>query len=160
MSKLFLFLKSYPAIWELSLAGVLGILVGLGLFTFGYAKGTSYLSNDPQTCMNCHVMRDQFEAWQRSSHARVAACNDCHTPHDSFLSKWGVKALNGFNHSVAFTLENFHEPIRIRDFNARVAQDNCVYCHRDLVSQIYDSHPDQEIMCTSCHGSVGHRTRD
>jgi cytochrome c nitrite reductase small subunit len=154
-----LFLKSTPGIRGLFLAGVLGILAGLSLFTFTYARGTSYLSDDPQACMNCHVMRDQFEAWQRSSHARVAVCNDCHTPH-SFPDKWLVKALNGWNHSVAFTLDNFHEPIRIRDLNAEVAQANCVACHQTLVSQIIDHDPDQPMICTTCHGSVGHRTRD
>lgn len=159
MTRSSLSFRTRSSILGLGLAGMLGILAGLSLFTFGYARGTSYFSDDPQACMNCHVMRDQFEAWQRSSHARVATCNDCHTPHE-FPDKWLVKALNGFNHSAAFTLGNFHEPIRITGLNAQVAQHNCVYCHQTLVSQIYDPHPDQSITCTACHGSVGHRTRD
>ena len=35
-----------------------------------------------EACANCHVMREQFEGWQRSSHRGVAVCNDCHAPHD------------------------------------------------------------------------------
>jgi len=159
MNKLLLFIKSHPAIWGLSLAGLIGILSGLGLFTFTYARGTSYLSDDPQACVNCHVMRDQFTAWERSSHAEVATCNDCHTPHD-FFGKWIVKALNGFNHSVAFTLDNFPEPISIHTLNADVAQENCVRCHQSFVDVVLVNHSDQAITCVDCHGSVGHRTRD
>ena len=57
---------------------VLGLLLGIGGFTFIYARGASYLTNDPGACANCHVMQDHFDAWQRSSHRAVAVCNDCH----------------------------------------------------------------------------------
>ena len=35
---------------------VVGSLIGVGLFTFVYARGISYLGNDPASCVNCHVM--------------------------------------------------------------------------------------------------------
>jgi cytochrome c nitrite reductase small subunit len=146
-------------IWSFTLLGMVGVFLGLGLFTFDYAKGTSYLSDDPQTCNNCHIMREQFDAWQRSSHSDIATCNDCHTPHDSLISKWIVKGINGFNHSAAFTLGNFHEPIRIRQFNADIAQQNCVDCHEALVENVIGIHSDESLRCTSCHGNVGHATR-
>lgn len=148
-------------VWSFALVGMLGIFAGLGMFTFNYAKGTSYLSDDPQSCNNCHIMREQFNAWQHSSHARVATCNDCHTPHTSLIEKWLVKGINGFNHSVAFTLGNFHEPIRIRPFNADIAQANCVACHQSLAQNVIGVgiHSDESLRCTSCHGNVGHATR-
>ncbi|HUF79037.1 MAG TPA: cytochrome c nitrite reductase small subunit, partial [Thermoanaerobaculia bacterium] len=37
-------------------AVLLGAAAGLGAFTFGYAKGYSYLTNDPAACANCHLM--------------------------------------------------------------------------------------------------------
>jgi cytochrome c nitrite reductase small subunit len=44
------------------IAGVVpGLLVGLGLYTFVYAKGASYLTNDPAACVNCHVMNEQYD---------------------------------------------------------------------------------------------------
>ena len=61
-------------------AAFVGLLIGIGSFTFVYAKGYSYLTNDPRACANCHVMQDHFDAWTRSSHRSVAVCNDCHTP--------------------------------------------------------------------------------
>src|SRR5690242_21733876 len=80
----------------------LGVLVGVGGFTFIYARGASYLTNDPRACVNCHIMREQFDGWVASSHRAVAVCNDCHAPHD-FVGKYVTKAVNGFNHSFAFT---------------------------------------------------------
>ena len=64
----------------------MGILLGAGGYTFYYARGASYLSNDPRTCVNCHIMRDQFDGWQKASHHDFATCNDCHLPHE-FIGK-------------------------------------------------------------------------
>ena len=38
--------------WALGAAVLLGMAGGLGLFTFGYARGYSYLTNDPGACAN------------------------------------------------------------------------------------------------------------
>lgn len=140
------------------LAGLFCIVLGMGLFTFVYAKGYSYLSDDPAACNNCHVMRDQYDAWRHSVHSRVAGCNDCHTPHDSVVSKYLVKAINGWNHSVAFTFQTYGEVLHIRDFNADVVQGNCLYCHANVVDAIAPHHDDAPD-CMSCHAGIGHRTR-
>jgi cytochrome c nitrite reductase small subunit len=44
-------------------ASILGILIGVGGYTFAYAKGASYLTNDPAACANCHVMENHYRAW-------------------------------------------------------------------------------------------------
>jgi cytochrome c nitrite reductase small subunit len=67
-----------------------------------------------------------------------------------------VKALNGFNHSTAFTLQNFHEPIQITPFNKTVALNNCQYCHSDFVSQINHAGQAELEDCTRCHATIGH----
>jgi cytochrome c nitrite reductase small subunit len=36
---------------------LIGLAVGLGGCTFIYAKGYSYLTNNPAACANCHVMQ-------------------------------------------------------------------------------------------------------
>jgi len=135
----------------------LGVLVALGLFTFVYGEGHAYLSNDPNACTNCHVMQEQFDSWIASSHARVASCNDCHLPHHP-LGKWVTKADNGFFHSLAFTTDAFHEPIRIKDRNRRVTQDACLYCHGDLANALLPATAGGDVVsCMHCHGDVGHR---
>ena len=141
--------------WPYFVSAILGILVGLGAYTFHYAEGTSYLYDASETCVNCHVMREHFDSWSRSSHHDVATCNDCHTPH-SFAGKWLVKATNGLHHGWAFTTGAYPDNIRIRESNARVAQQACVDCHRDMVGPVHMSETGEELSCVSCHGSVGH----
>jgi len=135
----------------------LGVMLGAGGFTFYYAEGGSYLSNDPAMCVNCHIMRDHYDSWEKGSHHANATCNGCHTPHD-FLGKWVVKGENGFWHSYGFTLQNFHEPIMIRERNSRVLENNCIECHRELTETIIGVPPDPPggWNCIHCHVGVGH----
>ena len=130
---------------------------GRGGYAFFYAEGTSYLSDDPRACVNCHIMREQFDSWQKSSHRAVAGCGDCHLPGD-FANKWRVKAENGYYHSVAFTLQNFHEPIRIKPGNARVLNERCLGCHRDFVHGITlrRAGDEDDLYCVRCHAGTGH----
>lgn len=140
----------------IGLAILLGVLVGLGTFTFGYAKGLSYFSTDPAACANCHIMQDYYDAWQKSSHHHVAGCIDCHLPH-TFVRKYISKADNGFFHSLAFTLDNFHEPIQIKPRNRRITQENCISCHGSIVEQMKPESVQGEMMsCIHCHAGVGH----
>ncbi len=147
--------KSFYAIGAL-----IGILVGtgsgIGGYTFIYAKGASYLTDDPAACANCHVMQNHFDAWLKSSHHAVATCNDCHTPHD-FFGKYYIKALNGYHHSMAFTTGWFHEPIRITPRNRAVTEGACRHCHEDIVAAIDPPHAGiEQISCIRCHSTVGH----
>jgi len=133
-----------------------GIALGVGGYTFVYARGASYLTNDPTACVNCHVMREQFDGWVASSHRAVAVCNDCHTP-PGLVPKYATKALNGFWHSFAFTTGWFHEPIRINARNRGVTEAACRHCHAAVVETIDPEHGRRgALACTRCHDSVGH----
>jgi cytochrome c nitrite reductase small subunit len=142
--------------WTL-VAVLFGVLLGLGLFTFGYAEGASYLSTDPKACVNCHIMRSEYDAWQKASHHGVATCVDCHLP-ATLPEKYLAKALNGWNHSKAFTLQDFPEPIRITPRNADLLQENCLRCHGDLVHDLLTGRQGEAdaLRCVHCHASVGH----
>ncbi len=133
-----------------------GGIVGLGGFTFSYAEGLSYFSDDPKACSNCHVMRDVYDSWNRGAHHHVAGCNDCHTPHTSLVAKYVIKGLNGWNHSKAFTLNDFPATIRITPLNRAIAQENCVACHGELVSLIVHDDQAEGTDCLTCHTGVGH----
>jgi len=139
------------------LCGCIGIFIGLSSYTFYYAQGASYLSNDPKACANCHIMREQYDGWQKASHHAVATCNDCHIPQE-FIPKYLTKLKNGFWHSKGFTLQDFDEPIRVLPKNRVILQKNCLHCHGELVSEIV-THPgnDKKMLdCIHCHSSVGH----
>lgn len=152
----------------LALSVAAGLLLGSGAVTFRYAEGLSYLSNDPKACVNCHVMRDQYDGWLKSPHHAHATCNDCHVPHD-LIGKYYTKAEHGYRHSKGFTLQDFHEPIRMKESSRNVVIDNCVRCHEQIVSDLKTrwtsgsglpggSH---DVMagvldCLHCHASVAH----
>jgi cytochrome c nitrite reductase small subunit len=139
------------------LAGsIAGAAVGVVAYTFAYAKGWSYLTDDPAACANCHVMGEQLAGWVKSSHRSVAACNDCHTPH-TFVGKYATKARNGFWHSFYFTSGSFVEPIQITPASRSIAEQACRDCHGDVVDAMDGPHdrPDRPA-CTRCHAGVGH----
>ena len=145
-------------------AGLTGVAIGLGGWTFVYAKGYSYLTNDPQACANCHIMDEHYAAWQKSSHHAVAVCNDCHTPHDNLMAKYAVKAKNGFWHSFYFTTGTFPYPIRITPPNHEVVEEACRYCHETIAETIdhgltADADQSEAPDCTHCHRYVGHLVR-
>lgn len=151
-----------PSITGMTLATVaiglaIGAAVGLGGYTFVYAKGFSYLSGDPSACNNCHVMNQEWDGWVKSSHHDVATCVDCHMPQD-FVGKYWTKSVNGFFHSLAFTTGDFPEPIRIKSWNRQIAEDACRNCHGPIVEQMTtgETESGREISCIRCHGAVGH----
>ena len=141
------------------LAVLVGVAGGAAGFTFVYARGYSYLVNDPAACANCHVMQAPFDGWAKSSHRAVATCNDCHTPHD-FVGKYATKAENGFRHSLAFTTSRFHEPIEITPADLQVTEGACRHCHAEVVAMIDRSgisgSDNDRMSCVRCHREVGH----
>ncbi len=164
--------------WKLAAAALVGAVVGLGLFTFVYARGYSYLTNDPAACANCHIMSEHFAAWMKASHKTVATCNDCHTPHD-LVGKYAVKAKNGFWHSFYFTVGGYPDPLRITEGNREVTEGACRYCHAEITGAIdhtartasfgdgaagvspavHAALADEPISCIRCHRYVGHWVR-
>lgn len=133
-----------------------GLVIGVGLFTFVYARGSSYLTDDPAACANCHVMSDHYNRWVKSSHRKAAVCNDCHTP-SGFAAKYLTKASNGFWHSYAFTTGDFPDPLRIKPHNLEIANEACRKCHTEITEAIEGPHPESAgISCLPCHRSVGH----
>lgn len=134
----------------------LGLFVAACVFTFDFAGGTAYLRDDPTSCLNCHIMGEQFRGWQVGPHRRVTTCNDCHTG-ESFAAHYASKAVNGFNHSWAFTTGRFGEPLQINAFNRRITEANCRRCHGDLAGVVDGLAPHSEPgACLRCHADVGH----
>jgi cytochrome c nitrite reductase small subunit len=168
--------------WALVSAALVGMTTGLGLYTFGYARGYSYLTNDPAACANCHIMSEHFGAWTKASHHAVATCNDCHTPHN-LAGKYAVKAMNGFWHSFYFTTGRYPDPLRITPRNRAVTESACRYCHAEITEAIdhgpgtisqtppvpagptrvtspaRGAHAGEPISCIRCHQYVGHWVR-
>jgi cytochrome c nitrite reductase small subunit len=144
----------------LLLAAAVGVLAGIGGYTFSYAKGLSYLSTDPRACANCHIMQGEYDAWQKASHHTSAVCVDCHLP-QAFIPKYLAKTENGWRHGKLFTTGGFVEPIEVKPAGLEILEANCVRCHADVTAEMRDHgalahQASAQISCLHCHRTVGH----
>jgi cytochrome c nitrite reductase small subunit len=139
--------------WVLAIA--CGVAAGIGMYTFVYAKGFSYLKTDPVACTSCHIMQPEYAGWQKSSHHTSAVCVDCHLP-EAFIPKYLAKLENGYRHGKLFTTQEFEEPITVKAKGLEILQANCERCHGGLVHELALNEP---LQCIHCHWTVGHGER-
>ena len=148
---------------------ILTFIIALIFFVYmAYiAKSWSYLSKDPKACINCHAMNTQYATWQHSSHGVAGiTCVECHLPTDGFINKYMAKAVDGWNHTMAFTFDTYEHAIQISDDGARRVQDNCISCHKSITSTLAtnadkyhnfnDDYVENGRKCWSCHKEVPH----
>ncbi len=152
-----------PSGWILSVNFLIALLVGLFVYSLYVSNAVSYLSDEPETCINCHVMRPEFSSWQHSSHKNVAVCNDCHVPQDNVFSKYFFKAKDGLRHATIFTLRTEPQVIKMHEAGIKVVQENCKACHFELNQQVglLDVNGNNYVhgvgkLCWDCHREVPH----
>lgn len=152
-----------PPNWRVPVLLSMGILAGLFFFILHIGRATSYLSDKPEACVNCHVMTPQYATWERSSHARVTVCNDCHVPHDNIISKYFFKASDGLRHSFMFTFRLEPQVIQIKQAGKNAVQKNCIRCHTEVIHPVsIRAISNQKIQeegdgyCWDCHREVPH----
>lgn len=152
-----------PGKWRIPVIIVSGILAGLFFYLGHISRVASYLSDDPTTCMNCHIMAPQYATWNHSAHREKTNCNDCHVPHNNVFNKYFFKAKDGIRHATMFTLRREPQVIFIKEEGEKVVQENCIRCHSDLLSDeklmnrtmAYEHHRG-ERQCWECHRETPH----
>ncbi len=131
-----LFRKLYPPpAWRLPVVVLLSIFTGLTAYVLYISRAPSYLSDKPETCVNCHIMAPQYATWSHSAHREWTHCNDCHVPHNNVFNKFYFKAKDGLRHATVFTLRNEPQVIFIKEAGKEVVQDNCIRCHQALMQE-------------------------
>jgi len=153
-----------PPNWRVPVIIVFAALLGLILLVLHIANATSYLSDNPRACINCHVMTTEYASWERSSHARVATCNDCHVPQNNFIRTYAFKASDGIRHATMFTFRLEPQVIRIKEAGINVVQENCIRCHETLVHKSHllnevtleDKQHGEGKFCWDCHRETPH----
>ncbi|WP_422359418.1 cytochrome c nitrite reductase small subunit [Reichenbachiella sp.] len=152
-----------PDEWLLPVTVLVGMIVGLGFYVLHLSKAVSYLSDDPATCINCHVMTTEYVTWNHSAHRNVATCNDCHVPHDNVFNKYYFKAKDGLYHASVYTLRAEPQAITMREPSEQVVQNNCIRCHAGQVtdakmSDWVASHEESRFgrKCWECHRDTPH----
>ena len=152
-----------PESWRKPVIVMLGIFFGLAAYAVYISKAPSYLSDNPKTCINCHVMVPQYANWAHSAHMRVANCNDCHVPHNNVFSKYFFKAKDGLRHATIFTLRTEPQTIYILEAGRKVVHQNCIRCHEKLLddhqvasmTEGYTNYKTQRD-CIDCHRESPH----
>ncbi|MDR4988366.1 MAG: cytochrome c nitrite reductase small subunit [Bacteroidales bacterium] len=154
-----------PAEWRLTVIILSGIFVGILLLVVHISNAASYLSDEPETCINCHVMYPYYASWSKDSHGRDASCVDCHIPQDNFFRKYYVKGTDGMAHSTYFTFRWEPQVIQIKSRGINVVQENCIRCHIDLVDMVQlvevtgrTAARDEGKLCWDCHRETPHGT--
>ncbi|POY34884.1 cytochrome c nitrite reductase small subunit [Solitalea longa] len=152
-----------PKKWRPAAIVAVATFIGLGLYVLRLSNAASYLSDDPQACVNCHLMTPQYITWSHSSHREVASCNDCHVPHNNVFSKYYFKAKDGLYHASIFTLRAEPQVIKAKSASIEVIQENCVRCHVNQVTDakmagfVEDHHAKRtDRTCWECHREVPH----
>jgi cytochrome c nitrite reductase small subunit len=151
-------LAGLPRAVQVGVYGLAGAALGMALVLTRIANATSYLSDEPQACINCHVMTDAYASWQRGSHGQVAVCVDCHVPHSSFVAKYAYKARDGLKHSYVFTMRKEPQVLRLSARAVPVVQANCVRCHDHQLMMIRLA-GSAERRCWDCHQGFHGKTR-
>lgn len=141
-----------------------GIICGLVVYLVYVSKAASYLSDEPKTCVNCHIMSTYYATWNHSSHAIHATCNDCHVPHNNFFNKWFFKAKDGLRHASVFALRMEPQVIKAIPASSEVIMNNCIRCHTQLNQEAVktgrvtysDVTCGKGKACWDCHRQVPH----
>lgn len=129
------------------------ILIGAGFFlAFGPPQMLAK-TETPQYCASCHVMEDQYQAWQHQGAHRRQACVSCHLPHDNLVSYYLWKGIDGMKDLIVFHSGTVPERIEISNHGREFIQDNCIRCHSATVEKMLDT----ERQCWDCHRNVQHR---
>ncbi len=145
--------------WRVAGFAAIGMTLGTGMFVFHVSRAASYLSDKPETCMNCHVMTTEYNTWRHSSHAGVATCNDCHVPHTSPLAHYAFKAKDGLWHATVFTMRWEPQAIRLSAGAVSVVENNCRRCHVETIAKVaLAEHSRGDLRCWDCHRDVPHGT--
>jgi len=144
--------------WRIAVFIALGIVVGMSVVVARMANVTSYMNNEPETCINCHVMDDSYATWRHGSHANVAVCNDCHVPQDNFIASWAFKSQDGMKHSYVFALRNEPQVLHLSPEAVQAVQGNCIRCHSDQIQMIRTAEL-QERNCWDCHQNIHGQNR-
>lgn len=141
---------------------LLALLVTLNIGGFTFYE----YSNTPGFCRSCHLMEPYYDAWQSSTHAKVA-CIDCHISPE-VGAKWQAKvagmvqALKYITHTYAskpYAEVEDSSCLRSGCHTQRVVHGHATENFKKNIVFDHESHLTEErrgkkLRCTSCHSQM------
>ena len=133
---------------------VAAVLGGLAIMLFVLIGPPKLLakSESPDFCASCHVMGEEYTAWQHAGAHRRLKCVDCHLPNSNPAAHYMWKSIDGMKDVVFFNSGFVPETITLSGHGEKVVQENCIRCHEATVVRM-----DQTRKCWGCHRQLRHR---
>jgi cytochrome c nitrite reductase small subunit len=133
---------------------VLGVFIGMVLMALlieGY-----HASADPTACIACHSMNQAGGTWRMSNHKQFD-CTECHMPASNGATRFLYKARAGLHDLWHETVRDYPASLVVSPEAKRIAQGNCVRCHRSTMERVaaFSGEP----QCMRCHRRIVHKTR-
>jgi cytochrome c-type protein NapC len=152
-------------------------VVGVGVVASWATLDTAFhVTGDYEFCTSCHGYEPIALAYREDVHGGnnsvgvMAACNDCHLPHDNSLHYFWVKAKHGIVDPTMALIKEPHEIDwhGIRERREEFVYDSgCLTCHKNLQEATADNRMasrahrkyfegKMDKQCVTCHQNVGH----
>lgn len=134
---------------------VLQVLLFIAVVGAGSLHIYDYTEHDPTFCVNCHIMKQAFSAWETSIHKGV----DCHSCHYASVFDRNKMLIKTFVERPSSVSERPHDKII-------VPSTMCIKCHwegKKTIPKISNSTGHAmhwfkgAIECTSCHAVKLHQ---
>jgi len=151
----FLSLKWMPGFLRFACYGLAGVACGLMLLFLVILNAIGFLSDNPDVCASCHVMKSLYVTWANSSHARDATCNDCHLPQQNLTQKLTLKQKLGMWDVYIFLTRQEPQVIRLTDSSKEIIRNNCLRCH-PRQTQTMALYNQTDRFCGDCHRETVH----
>ncbi len=134
-----------------------------GILRFMSSKAYSYLSDAPETCVNCHIMAHNTPPGSTVliANTPLATTVMCHRTMyfaPIILKRWMARDM-----PPCLLLRLEPQNIFIKEAGIGVVQENCIRCHNALISDaellvqtdLYQ-HKFEDRLCWECHREVPH----
>lgn len=138
----------------LIVAAVFVVTGAIGAFVMFGPPHVAATFAEPTFCASCHIMENQYEAFEASVHSRLDSCNDCHLPNTGFVRHYAAEAFVGARDLLYWNLNRIPEHIEARERSRHWIQENCVRCHRLLLGALHPAVEDR--WCWECHRQIYH----
>lgn len=124
-------------------------------------------------CNFCHSMKPNYQAWQKSSHAKLP-CLSCHLPPGGGLTLIKDHVLSG-KLVIGEFVTGYEKPINPESLISQehIEVEQCERCHDletrvvtpsetvpNMTSQTHIEHLKAGLHCTTCHNRIAHKAMD
>lgn len=145
-------------------------LLAVGIFFISLLTVSFSYFTTSESCILCHSMRAEYDAWEQSSHSQVQ-CMACHAPPGGALALiWDHIYAGRF---IPAEFLGYHTPINPKsEISSHIDNERCERCHAPdtrkftpspglmMTQKTHYRHAEIGLHCTTCHNRITHSAMD